>query len=105
MTEQQKKALWTLDGEEESEYKKYKTVGNKDTAYEDRVSDDNNHIQDDDEFVSSGSTNKVIQNIDVLNQSDVKNNNDQPSNDWTTKSASQFMEGCKMPCYTNLLEN
>ena len=49
-----KESMTSLDDEEESEYN---IIGKKETVYENSVSDDSVHTQDDNESVSSGSTN------------------------------------------------
>ena len=96
------KLMTSLDDEEESEYN---STDNNDAIYADSVPDESVHTQDDDESMSSNSTNEADQNIDVLNQSDVKNNINLLDNDGTTKSVRQFIkiatlqQSCQKPKY------
>ena len=59
---------------------------------------------EDEGSVSSNSTNKVIQNIDMLNQGDTIYFDENINDGKGMKSACQFMEECNVPCYNSTVK-
>ena len=70
------------------------------------VCDDEDGLQvHNEEWMSSNRTNKVIQNIDILNQGDTDHYDRKINDGKRMKLARQFMEECSVPCYNSTVKN
>ena len=59
----------------------------------------------DKQSLSSNSTNKVIQNLDMFKQGDTDHYDRKINDGRYMKSARQFMEECDVPCYNTTIKN